>query len=44
MSASELLQRLRSMPAGAELDWAGVRHDVAAEYDHATPADRATLL
>lgn len=44
MSASELLQRLRSMPAGAELDWAGIRHEVTTEYDHATPADRATLL
>ncbi len=44
MSASELLQRLRSLPTGAELDWASVRHEVAAEYDHATPADRATLL
>lgn len=44
MSANKLLQRLRSLPADAELDWAGVRREIADEYDHATPADRTTLL
>ncbi len=44
MNAAELLQRLKSAPAGSPLDWKAVREEIAEEYERAPAADRVTLL
>ena len=44
MSASEILQRLKSMPTDANLDLKGVRDEIVAAYDSAPISDRVALL
>jgi hypothetical protein len=44
MSASELLQRVKSLQVGSTLDWKAIRDEVAEKYNHASTADRITLL